>query len=167
MTDSWVLFLICTVGVWAYGQEARLHPWLQHYMSSHYLSCYSSLVNHVGSVYRPAESFYHMMLLSAVLKHKPPSSTSALTPVCLTPQSMALYWFSSSLVGFSHNLLLRSPVIHKFLKLQTQQSDSPYRDLLSAFIAKYCKWINSVFWGVEPGSPGLKWLNWGLLKMSI
>lgn len=98
--------------------------------------------------FRPAdksESFYQMMLLSAVLKHNP-SSTSALTPLYLTPQSMALYWFTSSLVGFSHNLLLRSPVIHKFLRLQTQQSDSPYRDLLSAFITKYSKWINSVFW---------------------
>ncbi|XP_070819599.1 cytochrome c oxidase assembly protein COX18, mitochondrial isoform X2 [Chaetodon trifascialis] len=61
-------------------------------------------------------------------------------PIAATvPSCMALYWFTSSLAGFSHNLLLRSPAIHKILKLQTQRSDSPYRDLLSAFIAKYCK----------------------------
>ncbi|KAI3351378.1 hypothetical protein L3Q82_020191 [Scortum barcoo] len=61
-------------------------------------------------------------------------------PIAATvPSSMALYWFTSSLVGFSHNLLLRSPAIHKVLKLRTHRSDSPYRDLLSAFITKYCK----------------------------
>lgn len=52
---------------------------------------------------------------------------------------MALYWFCSSLVGFGQNLLLRSPKIHRVLRLQTRRSDSPYRDLLSAFIAKYRK----------------------------
>lgn len=61
-------------------------------------------------------------------------------PIAATvPSSMALYWFSSSLVGFGHNLLLRSPALHKILKLRTQRSESPYRDLLSAFITKYCK----------------------------
>uniref|UniRef100_A0A1A7Y9B8 Cytochrome c oxidase assembly homolog 18 n=2 Tax=Iconisemion striatum TaxID=60296 RepID=A0A1A7Y9B8_9TELE len=55
------------------------------------------------------------------------------------PSSMALYWFSSSLVGFSHNLLLRSPTAHRILRLPTQRSQSPYRDLTSAFMAKYCK----------------------------
>lgn len=55
------------------------------------------------------------------------------------PSSMALYWFTSSLVGFGHNLLLRSPAIHKILQLRTQRSDSPYRDLLAAFISKYYK----------------------------
>ncbi|KAK9518652.1 hypothetical protein VZT92_022851, partial [Zoarces viviparus] len=61
-------------------------------------------------------------------------------PIAATvPSSMALYWFTSSLVGFSHNIVLRSPAIHKFLKLQTVRSESPYRDLLSAFISKYCK----------------------------
>lgn len=55
------------------------------------------------------------------------------------PSSMALYWFTSSLVGFSHNLFLKSPAIHKILHLQTQHSDSPYRDLLAAFISKYFK----------------------------
>ncbi|XP_018544637.1 cytochrome c oxidase assembly protein COX18, mitochondrial [Lates calcarifer] len=55
------------------------------------------------------------------------------------PSSLALYWFISSLVGFSHNLLLRSPLIHKLLQLPTHRPDSPYRDLLSAFISKYCR----------------------------
>lgn len=55
------------------------------------------------------------------------------------PSSMALYWFTSSLVGFGHNLLLRSPAIHKILQLRTQRSNSPYRDLLAAFISKYYK----------------------------
>uniref|UniRef100_A0A7N8WWU7 Cytochrome c oxidase assembly factor COX18 n=1 Tax=Mastacembelus armatus TaxID=205130 RepID=A0A7N8WWU7_9TELE len=63
-----------------------------------------------------------------------------MVPIAATvPSSMALYWFTSSLVGFCHNLLLRSPVIRKILRLPTLQSDSPYRDLLSAFINKYCK----------------------------
>ncbi|KAM6923504.1 cytochrome c oxidase assembly protein COX18, mitochondrial [Xenentodon cancila] len=59
-------------------------------------------------------------------------------PIAATvPSSMALYWFISSLVGFSHNLLLRSPTIHKILQLPTQRSTTPYRDLLSAAIHKY------------------------------
>ncbi|XP_072251187.1 cytochrome c oxidase assembly protein COX18, mitochondrial [Leuresthes tenuis] len=53
------------------------------------------------------------------------------------PSSMALYWFCSSLVGFGHNLLLRSPRIHRALRLRTQRSDTPYRDLLFAFMSKY------------------------------
>ncbi|XP_078477986.1 LOW QUALITY PROTEIN: cytochrome c oxidase assembly protein COX18, mitochondrial-like [Lampetra planeri] len=61
-------------------------------------------------------------------------------PIAATvPSSMALYWFTSSLVGLSHNLLLRSPKLHKILQLPTQRSDSPYRDLLAAFISKYCR----------------------------
>nr|XP_015808279.2 cytochrome c oxidase assembly protein COX18, mitochondrial [Nothobranchius furzeri]XP_054595416.1 cytochrome c oxidase assembly protein COX18, mitochondrial [Nothobranchius furzeri] len=61
-------------------------------------------------------------------------------PIAATvPSSMALYWFSSSLVGFSHNLLLRSQTVHRILRLPTQQSQSPYRDLMSAFTAKYFK----------------------------
>lgn len=55
------------------------------------------------------------------------------------PSSMALYWLTSSLVGFGHNLLLRSPWIHKLLGVRTRGSQTPYRDLLSAFTAKYCK----------------------------
>ncbi|XP_041799664.1 cytochrome c oxidase assembly protein COX18, mitochondrial [Chelmon rostratus] len=61
-------------------------------------------------------------------------------PIAATvPSCVALYWLTSSLVGFSHNLLLRSPAIHRILRLRTNRSDSPYRDLLSAFITKYCK----------------------------
>uniref|UniRef100_A0A3P9I9Q6 Cytochrome c oxidase assembly factor COX18 n=1 Tax=Oryzias latipes TaxID=8090 RepID=A0A3P9I9Q6_ORYLA len=56
----------------------------------------------------------------------------------VVPSSMALYWFTSSLVGFSHNLILRSPAVHKFLRLPTRRSETPYRDLLSAFISKCC-----------------------------
>uniref|UniRef100_A0A3P9LZV1 Cytochrome c oxidase assembly factor COX18 n=1 Tax=Oryzias latipes TaxID=8090 RepID=A0A3P9LZV1_ORYLA len=57
----------------------------------------------------------------------------------VVPSSMALYWFTSSLVGFSHNLILRSPAVHKILRLPTRRSETPYRDLLSAFISKYGK----------------------------
>lgn len=61
-------------------------------------------------------------------------------PIAATvPSSMALYWFTSSLVGFSHNLLLRSPTAHRLLRLPTRGSDSPYRDLMAAFVAKYLK----------------------------
>uniref|UniRef100_A0A665TWN9 Cytochrome c oxidase assembly protein COX18, mitochondrial n=1 Tax=Echeneis naucrates TaxID=173247 RepID=A0A665TWN9_ECHNA len=61
-------------------------------------------------------------------------------PIAATvPSSMALYWCTSSLLGLSHNLLLRSPVVHRVLRLQSPRSDSPFRDLLSAFISKYCK----------------------------
>lgn len=52
---------------------------------------------------------------------------------------MALYWFSSSLVGLGHNLLLQSPALHRRLKLPAQRSQTPYRDLLAAFLNKYCK----------------------------
>ncbi|XP_015226972.1 PREDICTED: mitochondrial inner membrane protein COX18 [Cyprinodon variegatus] len=55
------------------------------------------------------------------------------------PSSMALYWLCSSLVGFSHNLLLRSPTVHRTLRLPAQRSETPYRDLLSSFIKKYWK----------------------------
>ncbi|KAM9356889.1 cytochrome c oxidase assembly protein COX18, mitochondrial [Symphorus nematophorus] len=55
------------------------------------------------------------------------------------PSSMCLYWFSSSLVGLSHNLLLRSAAVHRVLGLRRPGSETPYRDLLTAFINKYCK----------------------------
>uniref|UniRef100_A0A8D3CPX9 Cytochrome c oxidase assembly factor COX18 n=1 Tax=Scophthalmus maximus TaxID=52904 RepID=A0A8D3CPX9_SCOMX len=62
-------------------------------------------------------------------------------PIAATvPSSMALYWFTSSLLGFSHNLVLRSPTILKLLKLPPH-SDSPYRDLLSALVSKYSRRI--------------------------
>lgn len=66
------------------------------------------------------------------------SNITLSTPPSLL-QSMVLYWFTSSLVGLSHNLLLRSAAVHKILQLRTQRSQSPYRDLLSAFLSKYCK----------------------------
>ncbi|KAK2848690.1 hypothetical protein Q5P01_008524 [Channa striata] len=63
-----------------------------------------------------------------------------MVPITATvPSSMALYWFTSSLVGLSHNLLLRSAVVHKILQLRSHRSETPYRDLLSAFLSKYCK----------------------------
>ncbi|KAM3866953.1 cytochrome c oxidase assembly protein COX18, mitochondrial [Diretmus argenteus] len=55
------------------------------------------------------------------------------------PSSMALYWFSSSLVGLGHNLLLRSPGVRRVCGLPAQRSNSPYRDMVAAFIAKYFK----------------------------
>ncbi|KAF7664320.1 hypothetical protein LDENG_00179670 [Lucifuga dentata] len=61
-------------------------------------------------------------------------------PIAATvPSSMALYWFTSSVVGFSHNLLLRSPAFQKCLRLPSRRSDTPYRDLLTTFVAKYFK----------------------------
>lgn len=55
------------------------------------------------------------------------------------PSSMALYWFVSSLIGFGHNLVLRSPSVHKLLRLKTLRSETPYRDLMTAFINKYSR----------------------------
>ncbi|XP_008325013.1 cytochrome c oxidase assembly protein COX18, mitochondrial [Cynoglossus semilaevis] len=61
-------------------------------------------------------------------------------PIAATvPSSMALYWFASSIIGFGHNLFLHSKIVHRFLRLQTSRSDTPYRDLLSAFVSKYQK----------------------------
>lgn len=54
------------------------------------------------------------------------------------PASMSLYWLVSSLVGLSHNLLLRARTVHRLLDLRPR-SESPYRDLLGAFLSKYCK----------------------------
>ncbi|XP_073446550.1 cytochrome c oxidase assembly protein COX18, mitochondrial isoform X2 [Dendrobates tinctorius] len=55
------------------------------------------------------------------------------------PSCMALYWVSSSLVGLVHNLLLRSPVVRRLLRIPPTKldSDTPYKDLLAAFVAKY------------------------------
>lgn len=63
-------------------------------------------------------------------------------PIAATvPSSMALYWFSSSLVGLSHNLLLRSPRFRRLLRIPATRADSdtPYRDLAAAAVAKYLK----------------------------
>uniref|UniRef100_A0A8C8VIL2 Cytochrome c oxidase assembly factor COX18 n=1 Tax=Pelusios castaneus TaxID=367368 RepID=A0A8C8VIL2_9SAUR len=55
------------------------------------------------------------------------------------PSSMALYWFSSSFMGLSHNLLLRSPAFRRLCRIPRTKSDSdtPYRDIVSAFYIKY------------------------------
>ncbi|XP_068259943.1 cytochrome c oxidase assembly protein COX18, mitochondrial [Nyctibius grandis] len=61
-------------------------------------------------------------------------------PVAATvPSSMALYWLSSSVVGLSHNLLLRSPTFRRLCCIPRTRSDSdtPYRDIVSALAAKY------------------------------
>ncbi|KFW85441.1 Mitochondrial inner membrane protein COX18, partial [Manacus vitellinus] len=53
----------------------------------------------------------------------------AMIPVAATvPSSMALYWLSSSLVGLSHNLLLRSPAFRRLCCIPRTKSDSdtPY-----------------------------------------
>lgn len=67
-------------------------------------------------------------MVSAVLK--------VLTPVCCLSQSMALYWFCSSLVGLGHQLFLRSPSVHQLLRLPGQRSQNPYRDLLAALVQR-------------------------------
>ncbi|KAI4891841.1 hypothetical protein NFI96_029007, partial [Prochilodus magdalenae] len=55
--------------------------------------------------------------------------------------SMALYWLSSSCVGLGHNLLLRSPRFRALCRVPPTRSDSdtPYRDIAGAFVAKYIK----------------------------
>ncbi|KAM6346071.1 cytochrome c oxidase assembly protein COX18, mitochondrial [Podargus strigoides] len=61
-------------------------------------------------------------------------------PVAATvPSSMALYWLSSSIMGLSHNLLLRSPTFRWLCCIPRTKSDSgsPYRDIVSALTAKY------------------------------
>ncbi|KAM3937528.1 cytochrome c oxidase assembly protein COX18, mitochondrial [Leptodactylus fuscus] len=57
------------------------------------------------------------------------------------PSSMALYWVSSSFVGLLHNLFLRSPAVRRLFRIPRTKSDSdtPYKDLLSAFVTKYVK----------------------------
>ncbi|XP_060103733.1 cytochrome c oxidase assembly protein COX18, mitochondrial [Heteronotia binoei] len=63
-----------------------------------------------------------------------------MVPVAATvPSAMALYWVSSSLMGLSHNLLLRSPAFRRLCCIPLTKSDSatPYRDLVAAACAKY------------------------------
>lgn len=59
--------------------------------------------------------------------------------VFVSLQSMALYWLSSSFVGLSHNLLLRSPTFRRLCCIPRTKSDSdtPYRDIVAALITKY------------------------------
>ncbi|XP_058660023.1 cytochrome c oxidase assembly protein COX18, mitochondrial isoform X1 [Ammospiza caudacuta] len=61
-------------------------------------------------------------------------------PIAATvPSSMALYWLSSSLLGLSHNLLLRSPAFRRLCRIPRtpSHSDTPYRDMLAALASKY------------------------------
>uniref|UniRef100_A0A663MQJ0 Cytochrome c oxidase assembly factor COX18 n=1 Tax=Athene cunicularia TaxID=194338 RepID=A0A663MQJ0_ATHCN len=61
-------------------------------------------------------------------------------PVASTvPSSMALYWLSSSFMGLSHNLLLRSPTFRRLCCIPRTKSDSdtPYKDIASALTTKY------------------------------
>ncbi|XP_050801014.1 cytochrome c oxidase assembly protein COX18, mitochondrial [Gopherus flavomarginatus] len=63
-----------------------------------------------------------------------------MVPIAATvPSSMALYWLSSSFMGLSHNLLLRSPTFRRLCRIPRTKSDSdtPYRDIVSAFYTKY------------------------------
>ncbi|XP_048367021.1 cytochrome c oxidase assembly protein COX18, mitochondrial [Sphaerodactylus townsendi] len=63
-----------------------------------------------------------------------------MVPVAATvPSAMSLYWVSSSFVGLSHNLLLRSPAFRRLCRIPrtTSDSDTPYRDIIAAFSAKY------------------------------
>uniref|UniRef100_A0A668UVX9 Membrane insertase YidC/Oxa/ALB C-terminal domain-containing protein n=1 Tax=Oreochromis aureus TaxID=47969 RepID=A0A668UVX9_OREAU len=93
------------------------------------------LIVEVFSLQRVAASRTQRLVLNTVR-----GFSLLMIPIAATvPSSMALYWFASSLVGFSHNLLLRSPSIRRLLQLSTPHSTSPYRDLLTAFIAKYHK----------------------------
>uniref|UniRef100_A0A3Q0RRR3 Cytochrome c oxidase assembly factor COX18 n=1 Tax=Amphilophus citrinellus TaxID=61819 RepID=A0A3Q0RRR3_AMPCI len=93
------------------------------------------LIVEVFSLQRVSASQTQRLVLNAIR-----GFSLLMIPIAATvPSSMALYWFASSLVGFSHNLLLRSPSVHRLLRLPTPRSASPYRDLLSAFIARYYK----------------------------
>ncbi|XP_034957932.2 cytochrome c oxidase assembly protein COX18, mitochondrial isoform X1 [Zootoca vivipara] len=61
-------------------------------------------------------------------------------PVAATvPSAMALYWVSSSFMGLSHNLLLRSPAFRRLCHIPRTKSDSdtPYKDIASGIYAKY------------------------------
>ncbi|XP_051820280.1 cytochrome c oxidase assembly protein COX18, mitochondrial isoform X1 [Antechinus flavipes] len=61
-------------------------------------------------------------------------------PIAATvPSSIALYWFCSSFIGLSQNLLLRSPGFRQLCRIpQTRsQSDTPYKDLFAAFCARF------------------------------
>ncbi|KAG9480379.1 cytochrome c oxidase assembly protein COX18, mitochondrial isoform X1 [Eleutherodactylus coqui] len=57
------------------------------------------------------------------------------------PSGMVFYWVSSSFVGLTHNLFLRSPTVRRLFRLPRTKmdSDTPYKDLLAAFVAKYIR----------------------------
>ncbi|KAL6117180.1 cox18 [Pungitius sinensis] len=93
------------------------------------------LIVEVFSLQRVSPSRFQRIMTNSVR-----AVSVLMIPIAATvPSSMALYWLTSSLVGFGHNLILRSPAILKILKLQTVKSESPYRDIVSAFISKYFK----------------------------
>lgn len=61
-------------------------------------------------------------------------------PIAATvPSSIVLYWLCSSFMGLSQNLLLRSPRFRQLCRIPLTQSDSftPYKDLITAFYAKF------------------------------
>lgn len=61
-------------------------------------------------------------------------------PIAATvPSSLVLYWFCSSFMGLSQNLLLRSPRFRQFCRIPLTKgdSDTPYKDLFAAFYTKY------------------------------
>ncbi|XP_036057506.1 cytochrome c oxidase assembly protein COX18, mitochondrial isoform X2 [Onychomys torridus] len=61
-------------------------------------------------------------------------------PIAATvPSSLVLYWLCSSLMGLSQNLLLRSPGFRQLCRIPPTKSDSetPYKDLSTAFCAKF------------------------------
>ncbi|KAJ6660578.1 hypothetical protein lerEdw1_017575 [Lerista edwardsae] len=63
-------------------------------------------------------------------------------PVAATvPSVIALYWVSSSFMGLSHNLLLRSPTFRRLCRIPRTKSDSdtPYRDIIATFYAKFLR----------------------------
>ncbi|XP_078266804.1 cytochrome c oxidase assembly protein COX18, mitochondrial isoform X2 [Rhinoraja longicauda] len=63
-----------------------------------------------------------------------------MVPIAATvPSSMALYWLTSSCVGLGQNLLLRAPNLRTLCRIPKMKSDSdtPFRDLSAAFLAKY------------------------------
>ncbi|XP_056144959.1 cytochrome c oxidase assembly protein COX18, mitochondrial isoform X2 [Lampris incognitus] len=66
--------------------------------------------------------------------------TLGLTNLFIT-ESIALYWMTSSLVGLGHNLLLRSPRFQRLCHIPPlpSHSNTPYRDLLASFQAKFFK----------------------------
>ncbi|XP_026573085.1 cytochrome c oxidase assembly protein COX18, mitochondrial isoform X2 [Pseudonaja textilis] len=55
------------------------------------------------------------------------------------PSILALYWVSSSFIGLSHSLLLRSPAFCRLCHLPRTKSDSdtPYKDIVAALYTKY------------------------------
>nr|XP_019966806.1 PREDICTED: mitochondrial inner membrane protein COX18 [Paralichthys olivaceus]XP_019966807.1 PREDICTED: mitochondrial inner membrane protein COX18 [Paralichthys olivaceus] len=93
------------------------------------------LIVEVFSLQRQNPTRFQKLLLNCIR-----GFSVLMVPIAATvPSCISLYWFISSLIGFSHNLVLRSSAIHKVLKLQRPGSETPYRDLLSALVNKYCK----------------------------